>query len=783
MKQTRKIRRNWLREIPQWMRCFCRSVMKAAKSQSRKAAKAVRAVGEKCSALARSVNSELRTHNAKFCAALKSHTKEWAAAALTAGLIAAPFTVDISPATLHSEFRTQNCLAAPEGGVVVGGNAQISAAGNVTTISQTSARAAIDWTSFNVAARETVNFQQPNASSVALNRIVGNNPSAIYGQLNANGIIYLANPNGMYFAPGAQVNVAGLIATTSHVDPLAFMQTGLISTGERNAAINIQGSIFASGGLVEIKGATAINNSGLIQAKGINNVGGRIVLGGAQIVANDGTLDSGAGGMIDISARSNVADEYGVASINGTLAAAAGAVTIDADLAGLGGVIKLNADNGGSLQVSASTIMQTNKADIQANGTANGGNISYWADEMVLMSGSVQANGVQGGQVEVLGGSIDLQAAAISAAGNNNGGQINIGGDWQGNGERRHATDTYVNSTTVLDVSSALGQGGTAVIWSDNNTGYFGTIKAFGAAGQGGAVEVSGLGDLLYAGEVNAGSGGKLLLDPKNITVDDIITPFSNTPLVIDQTNVAGGMLSTNFGTSLITTTTGDYLIGDGGYSVGGVAGGAIFLFDKTSGALKATLTGSHDDDRINSNNCTILRNNNVVTGNYVFTNTNWDSSKGAVSFVNPAVVSGVTVVSAANSLIGTTAGDNVGNNGTTVLNSGNYIVRSGNWDNGSATDAGAVTWGSGTTGVSGEVSAANSLVGSHANDYIGNSGITMLNSGNYIVRSGNWDNGSATDAGAVTWGSGTAGVTGEVSAANSLVGSHAGDQVGNNGI
>ena len=104
------------------------------------------------------------------------------------------------------------------------------------------------------------------------------------------------------------------------------------------------------------------------------------------------------------------------------------------------------------------------------------------------------------------------------------------------------------------------------------------------------------------------------------------------------------------------------------------------------------------------------------------------------------------------------------------------------NWANGAATGAGAVTWGSGTFGVSGAVSAANSLVGTTANDQVGsgvNGGVLALSNGNYVVESPNWNNGAAAYAGAVTWGSGTAGVSGPVSATNSLVGTTANDQVG----
>ncbi len=103
-----------------------------------------------------------------------------------------------------------------------------------------------------------------------------------------------------------------------------------------------------------------------------------------------------------------------------------------------------------------------------------------------------------------------------------------------------------------------------------------------------------------------------------------------------------------------------------------------------------------------------------------------------------------------------------------TALSNGNYVVSSPNWSNGAAGDAGAVTWGSGTAGVRGAVTATNSLVGSTANDSVGSGNVTVLSNGNYVVTSPAWSN----DAGAVTWGRGTAGVSGIVSTMNSAIGS-----------
>jgi hypothetical protein len=163
-----------------------------------------------------------------------------------------------------------------------------------------------------------------------------------------------------------------------------------------------------------------------------------------------------------------------------------------------------------------------------------------------------------------------------------------------------------------------------------------------------------------------------------------------------------------------------------------------------------------------------------LSNGNFVIVSPQWNGSLGAVTWGNGTTgISGT--VSAANSLVGSSIKED---NGVVPLSNGNYVVANPYWSNGSATNAGEVTWGSGTAGVSGTVSAANSVVGSTTNDFIGNS-IVALSNGNYVVDSPYWSNGSVANAGAVTWGNGVAGTTGVVSVANSLVGTTTRDQVG----
>ena len=125
--------------------------------------------------------------------------------------------------------------------------------------------------------------------------------------------------------------------------------------------------------------------------------------------------------------------------------------------------------------------------------------------------------------------------------------------------------------------------------------------------------------------------------------------------------------------------------------------------------------------------------------------------------------------VSEANSLIGATANDGDSSRIIALAN-GNYVISSPGWDDGAATDAGAVTWGNGLSGTVGIITVSNSLVGSKKNDQVGT--VTELTNGNYVVSSPFWDKGTVTNAGAVTWANGLCGITGSISANNSLVGS-----------
>ena len=221
---------------------------------------------------------------------------------------------------------------------------------------------------------------------------------------------------------------------------------------------------------------------------------------------------------------------------------------------------------------------------------------------------------------------------------------------------------------------------------------------------------------------------------------------------------------------------------------------GTVYLYTP-AGIKISSFTGSSPNDHVGSGGIAVLAN-----GNFVVVSPHWTNgaatNAGAVTWVNGTTgLSGV--VSSSNSLVGTSTNDQVGyaidpavppyesvaDNSISVLANGNFLVTSLFWNNGAATQAGAVTFVNGASGIAGTVSAANSLVGTHANDQVGSYYSFPLGNGNIVVVSPTWSSAVASQVGAVTWMSGTQGLAGAVSASNSLIGLIANDQVGSAGL
>lgn len=242
-------------------------------------------------------------------------------------------------------------------------------------------------------------------------------------------------------------------------------------------------------------------------------------------------------------------------------------------------------------------------------------------------------------------------------------------------------------------------------------------------------------------------------------------------------------------GGDIVVLANSNFLVRSAHWNNGSaIRAGAVTWVDGTSGldgvvSPANSLVGSSTDDQIGMD-ITVLANGNCVVSAY-----DWDNGTlqdaGAATFV-PADGGVHGPVSAANSLVGSSANDTVGDR-IVPLTNGNYLVVSPYWTNGDIPIAGAVTWASGETGIVGPISAQNSLVGSTTRDGLGMIDVYIdtwaLSNGNAVVISPDWDNGMIVNAGAVTWIDGTTGLTGTISAANSLVGTTAGDRLGETGV
>ncbi len=274
-----------------------------------------------------------------------------------------------------------------------------------------------------------------------------------------------------------------------------------------------------------------------------------------------------------------------------------------------------------------------------------------------------------------------------------------------------------------------------------------------------------------------------------------------------DGITLAGQVSSAN---SLVGTTTGDFLddvipyeyrikkltngnfvvinpewddAGAGLIDVGAVTWGSNTLGVSGVIGINNSLVGSSQYEQIgwgmglDTGGVVALSN-----GNYVVVSPGWlnefNATVGAVTWGNGNA--GVTgIIDATNSLVGSSVQDEVGSGGVVALANGNYVIITRYWSNGNGDYVGAATWGNGATGITGEVSLANSLVGSTNFDFENSAKVIPLSNGNYVVSTPKWDNGNLADAGAVTWGNGNTGTTGEINASTSLVGSKANDEVG----
>ncbi|HHF6254191.1 TPA: filamentous hemagglutinin N-terminal domain-containing protein [Haemophilus influenzae] len=169
----------------------------------------------------------------------------------------------------------------PQNPQIITGDATFSTTGNKMTIDQKKTTTQIDWKSFDIGKNKEVEFKQPDENSVAYNRVTGGNASQIQGKLTANGKVYLANPNGVIITKEAEINVAGLLATTKDLEKIS--ENGNSNTNTNKFTRKLKDGQVVKEGLVLKEGQ--VINEGKITAQDF------VVLNGDEVI-NEGKIDA-----------------------------------------------------------------------------------------------------------------------------------------------------------------------------------------------------------------------------------------------------------------------------------------------------------------------------------------------------------------------------------------------------------------------------------------------------------------------------------------------------------
>ena len=474
--------------------------------------------------------------------------------------------------------------ALPAGGVVAAGGASISSGAGSTAINQSTSSAAINWQSFNIAAGESVQFVQPNSSSVTLNRVLGADPSSIMGNLTANGKVFLVNPNGVLFGKGAQVNVGGLVASTLNVTDTDFMAGNYRFAGASNRAVLNQGSINADGGFVALLGAN-VSNEGVIAAR----VGTVALAAGNAItldVAGDGllnvTVNEGAmnalvqnggviqadGGHVLLTAQSassllqSAVNNTGVIQAQTLVTGQDGSIMLMGDMqsgtVNVGGTLDASAPNGGNggfVETSAAHVKVADNARITT--LASAGQTGLWLIDPMDYTVSVGGGDITGTQ---LGTNLDSTSVTIQSTAGSAGtlGNVNV------NDAVSWTAPTTLTMEAVNDVN--INQAITGINGSVNAKAGHDVNVAAATKTTTGMLTFTAVNDVAISAATTISTGNMTAVAGKNVTVSAAST-ITTGDMIFRADNdgtgpgVAGGTVAITCGSNCLTITTGNLSI------------------------------------------------------------------------------------------------------------------------------------------------------------------------------------------------------------------------------
>ncbi|RIY36443.1 hypothetical protein CKF59_02755 [Psittacicella gerlachiana] len=438
-------------------------------------------------------------------------------------------------ATLFIPFTALMSLAhadpARTGMQVVAGQVQTLTEGLVTTITN-SPHAIINWEKFNINSNELVKFVQENANSAVLNRVLGGSVSQILGQLQSNGKVFIVNPAGIVFGANAQVDVAGLVASTLDLTNEDFVNGNYVFSQDKEqalASVINQGVIkVAEDGTLALVGGKVVNN-GVLEAK-------------------NGTVYLLAGQSITIQDLDNPLISYKVTAENKAV--------------NLGEIVAKKAYLAGNKVAHGYTQAQA-FADLVSGSTSVSG-VKVTATGEVVLYGATATDGshslavvnagVQAQKVDVFADVVVAEKATEIKATE----QVRLGGDYQGQGEVKLAAKTTVQQGATIDVSATQGDAGTIIVWG-NQAAVAGNFIATAVEGKGGFVETSGKVISVSGTQVDTrsvyGERGSWLIDPTEIRVVNSSTYSASEYLTIlfdfaSGTDFTSGVYTADQGTA-----------------------------------------------------------------------------------------------------------------------------------------------------------------------------------------------------------------------------------------
>lgn len=393
----------------------------------------------------------------------------------------------------------------PEHPTVVAGSATFDSSDPHTLNVSATDRSVIAWDSFSIASGETTYFELPSVDSTVLNRVTSSDPSVLAGFLRSNGQVYLINQNGILVTDQGVINTAGFLASTLDVADSNFLSGGnLLFSGVTESKVINRGQITAWNGDLILLGYQ-VENSELLES-----TGGVVGMGAGHSII----LRPSGQQRIAVQLTGGVGEQ--VIGVNNEAVIKA----VQAELKADGSLYGLAVQHEGFISATSSATVMGKVYLVAAEGVTQ-------------VAGGIQAAGFDsiGGEIQILGESVIVtDAASLDVSGSAGGGSVLIGGSFQGMDPAiLNATHTYVDGSVVILASGTgqAGDGGEVVVWSDQDTFFYGVIRAEGApfGGNGGSVEVSGVDFLDFQGTVSTyapnGATGTLLLDPTNITVDN----------------------------------------------------------------------------------------------------------------------------------------------------------------------------------------------------------------------------------------------------------------------